>query len=88
MVLGAHDQCRTSPHLKDSGAVSLHQRDEVGEELEPQHSAHGPAATGRRPCPHARQCAALEAKVEAKICQASKLLAIRDNVTYARSPTR
>jgi hypothetical protein len=85
MVLGAHDQCRTSPHLKDSGAVSLHQRDEVGEELEPQHSAHGPVATG---ADHARQCAALEAKVEAKICQASKLLAIRDNVTYARSPTR
>src|SRR5487761_2192935 len=34
------------------------------------------------------QCAVLEASVEAKICQASKLFATRDNVTYALSPTR
>ena len=35
-----------------------------------------------------RQCAALEARVEAKICHASRLLAMSDKVMYARSPTR
>ena len=34
------------------------------------------------------QCAALEARVEAKICHASRLLAMSDKVMYARSPTR
>ena len=35
-----------------------------------------------------RQFASLEARVEAKICHASRLLPMSDKVMYARSPTR